>query len=165
MKSADWPGNEPHRLSSWAAAELAQMPDYYVMDRAKTFAQTVAEAMPTPAQIAACHWLTEPELRVYSAEFERTGFQGGLNYYRIDEVAGELNAFAGRTIDVPACFIAGASEWGPFQRPGALEAMENGACTRLAGVHFVAGAGHSLAEEQPEAVNRLLLDFLARTAG
>ena len=161
MKSADWPGNKPYRLKSRTATELAQLPTYYVMDRGSTFAETFAEAMPTPAEIAACRWLTEPEMKVYSSEFERTGFQGGLNYYRIDAGDGELRAFSGRTIDVPACFLAGAREWGPYQRPGALEAMQQGLCTRYMGTHFIEGAGHSLAEEQPEAVNRVLLDFLA----
>jgi pimeloyl-ACP methyl ester carboxylesterase len=104
--------------------------------------------------------MTEADLRVYASEYSRTGFQGGLNLYRIFDVAGELNVFAGRTIDVPSCYIAGAKEWGAYQTPGAFEAMQHGACTRLMGVHLVAGAGHSVAEEQPEKVNRLLLEFL-----
>jgi pimeloyl-ACP methyl ester carboxylesterase len=90
----------------------------------------------------------------------RTGFQGGLNLYRIQEVAGDLSSFSGRTIDVPACYIAGASEWGVYQTPGAFEAMQHGACKRLWGVHLVNGAGHSVVEEEPGQVNRLLTDFL-----
>jgi pimeloyl-ACP methyl ester carboxylesterase len=77
--------------------------------------------------------------------------------------ADELKAFAGRTIDVPALFIGGANEWGPRQSPGALEAMQKGACTRLLGVHFVDKTGHSIPEEQPEQVNRLLIEFLHRS--
>lgn len=136
------------------------MPDYYVMDLNKTVAQTLAEHMPSQEQIAACHWMTEEDLQVYTSEFTRTGFQGGLNSYRIFEIAGDLNAFSGRKIDVPSCFIGGARDWGVYQSPGAFEAMQHGACTRLLGVHLVEGAGHSLAEEQPERVNKLLLDFL-----
>jgi pimeloyl-ACP methyl ester carboxylesterase len=41
--------------------------------------------------------------------------------------------------------------------------MRNGACRRLLGVHFVDKAGHSIPEEQPEQVNRLLIEFLHRT--
>jgi pimeloyl-ACP methyl ester carboxylesterase len=107
--------------------------------------------------------LPEAELRVYSAEYQRTGFQGGLQSYRvlIDPLyEGELNAFSGRTIDVPCLFIAGASEWGPYQTPGALQEMRSAACTKFMGAHFVAGAGHWPAEEQPEKVNALLIEFL-----
>jgi pimeloyl-ACP methyl ester carboxylesterase len=139
------------------ATELAKMPEYYVMDLDKTTAQTMAAVMPSKAQIAACKWMSEKDLQVYSAEYMRTGFQGGLDYYR-----GDLSASAGRAIDVPACYIAGASEWSVYQTPGAFEAMKHGARTRLLGVHLVKDAGHSVVEEQPEQVNRLLIDFLHR---
>jgi pimeloyl-ACP methyl ester carboxylesterase len=164
FKSADWKGNKPHPLKSWAATELAQMPEYYIMDANKTVAETMAARMPSASEIAACQWMSENDLRVYTAEFTRTGFQGGLNRYRIFEVAGDINLFTGRTIDVPAMYIAGASEWGVYQSPGVFEAMQHGACTRLLGVHLVKGAGHSVAEEQPQEVNRLLLEFLQRTS-
>jgi len=52
------------------------MPRYYVMDLDKGMAETVAQEAPTAAEVAACSWLTEDELRVYSREFGRTGFQG-----------------------------------------------------------------------------------------
>ncbi len=163
FKSADCKENKPFALKSWSASELAKLPKYYVMDLNETVAQTMAEHMPTREQIAASQWMTEQDLAVYAAEYTRTGFQGGLNSYRIFEVAGDLNAFSGRTIDVPACFIGGASDWGVRQSPGAFEAMQHGACTRLLGVHLVKGAGHSLAEEQPQQVNQLLVEFLHRT--
>ena len=109
-KSADWTDNKPFRLKSWTAGELAKMPTYYIMDLHMNMAETVAAEMPSAAEIAACRWLPENELAVYSAEYERTGFQGGLQWYRrgtegID--AAELQLFSGRTIDVPSMFIAG----------------------------------------------------------
>ena len=161
FKGADWKGNRPFRLRSWAAAELAKMPKYYIMDLDKSYAQTMAAEMPTNEQIAVCSWMKESELRVFSTEFIRTGFQGGLNSYRIDAVAGDLSTFSDRTIDVPALYIAGASEWGAFQAPGALEDMKN-VCSRLLGARFVQGAGHSIPEEQSAAVNGLLNDFLRK---
>jgi pimeloyl-ACP methyl ester carboxylesterase len=82
--------------------------------------------------------------------------------YRIFGISGELRSFSGRTIDIPSCYIAGASEWGVYQTPGAFEAMQRGACRHLLGVHLINGAGHSLVEEQPEQVNRLLIEFLRR---
>ena len=162
-KSADWKGNRPFPLKEWTAPELAKMPTYYIMDLDKGVAATMAEHKPTPAQVVACKWMTEADLQVYSQEFQRTGFQGGLNYYRIDGVfspASGLNAYSGKTIDVPACYIGGSSEWAVYQSPGAFERMRT-TCTRLEGVHLVRGAGHSVVEEQPEAVNRILIEFLA----
>ncbi len=167
VKSADWPGNRPFRLESWTAGELAKMPTYYIMDRGLGMAATVAPHMPSAETTAACEWLTDDELGVYAAAFGRTGFQGGLQWYRCStdpRFASDLQIFAGRAIDVPSCFIAGASDWGVYQRPGALERMQQTACTRMLGCHLVDGAGHWVQQEQPARVVALLLEFL-REAG
>ena len=165
IKSADWQPNMPHPLKSWAADELAKMPRYYIMDMAKNMAETVAEHAPSEADAARCAWLREDELRVYSEEFARTSFRGGLKWYRnaIDaEGAVKLQAYAGRRIDVPCCFIAGKSDWGTYQSPGALQAMESSACSQFRGAHLIEGAGHWVQQEQPAAVSELLINFVAR---
>lgn len=162
-KSADWPENQPFNLGAWSADELAKMPTYYIMDESATMAETVAPFMPTKADIAACRWLPDDDLAVYVSAFEKTGFQGGLQWYRcmIDpEKARDLALFSGRTIDVPSCFIAGASDWGVYQRPGDFERMQRETCTDMKGCHLVEGAGHWVQQEQPEAVSRYLLAFL-----
>lgn len=163
MKSADWKQNRPFPLKAWTAEDLAQMPAYYIMDLNMTMAETVAAEMPSAAEIAACRWLPESELRVYSAEYARTGFQGGLQWYRCrtdGSSDAEARLFSGRTIDVPALFIAGKSDWGPQQVPGSLDLMQRKACTRMLGCHLVDGAGHWVQQEQPETVCELLLRFL-----
>jgi pimeloyl-ACP methyl ester carboxylesterase len=165
-KSADWTGNRPYRLAGWTAAELAKLPTYYIMDRDADMAATVAPEMPSPEAIAECRWLTEDELAVYSGEYERTGFQGGLNWYRCGtdpRLAAENALLSGRTIDVPSCFVAGAADWGIYQKPGDFERMQSSACTRMVGCHLVEGAGHWVQQEQPERVTERLLGFL-RTA-
>jgi pimeloyl-ACP methyl ester carboxylesterase len=161
-KSADWKQNKPFRLASLTAEEVAKMPTYYVMDLDKGMAETVAEVMPTAAEIAACKWLPDDELAVYTAEYGRTGFQGGLQGYRRvgPRFTADLQTFGGRTIDVPSLFIGGKSDWGVFQTPGAFEAMQKTACTRMLGAHLIDGAGHWLEQEQPEQVTKLLIQFL-----
>ena len=167
MKSADWKQNQPHALEARTAAAWATLPRYYVMDLNKTMPETVAPEMPSAAQIAACAWLPDAELRVYTTEYGRNGFQGGLQSYRVGSSGrfnSELQLFSGRTIDQPSMFIAGRSDWGAYQTPGALERMQRTACTRMAGVHFVDGAGHWVQQEQPERVSALIVDFLRRSA-
>jgi pimeloyl-ACP methyl ester carboxylesterase len=166
-KSADWSGNKPFRLASWSAGELAKMPTYYIMDLDRDMAATVAPEMPSAAEIAACRWLPESELAVYSGEYERNGFQGGLQWYRCrtQGVNADLGVFAGRTVDVPAMFVAGRSDWGIYQVPGAIERMQASACTRMLGCHLLDGAGHWVQQEQPERVSELLIEFLRRRVG
>ena len=162
-KSADWAGNRPFPLKSWTADELAKMPTYYIMDLDKDMAATVAAEMPSPVEIAACQWLPDEELRVYSAEYERTGFQGGLQWYRSrtdGRFDSELQLFSGRAIDVPAIFVAGKSDWGTYQRPGNFDRMQDSACTRMLGCHLIDGAGHWVQQEQPRRVGELLIEFL-----
>jgi pimeloyl-ACP methyl ester carboxylesterase len=57
-------------------------------------------------------------------------------------------------------FIAGKSDWGIYQAPGAIERMQEGACTRMLGCHLIDGAGHWVQQEQPERVSELLIGFL-----
>ena len=142
------------------------MPTYYIMDLDQNMAATVAPEMPSPGEIAACRWLTEHELSVYSREYERNGFQGGLQWYRCrtQGVNADLGVFAGRTIDVPALFVAGKSDWGIYQSPGAVERMQESACTQMQGCHLLDGAGHWVQQEQPERVSELLIEFLREPA-
>jgi pimeloyl-ACP methyl ester carboxylesterase len=162
FKSADWKQNQPFKLAAFTASELAKMPTYYIMDLGKGMAETVAEEMPSAQEVASCRWLTEDELDVYAREFGRTGFQGGLQWYRCvgGKYTAELEMFSGRTIDVPACYIAGKSDWGIYQNPGAFERMQTAASTRWRSTNLVDGAGHWVQQEQPEEVSHLLLQFL-----
>jgi len=168
-KSADWKGNKPHPLKARTAEEMAKIPTYYVMEKDKGMAETVAPFMPSPAEIAACKWLTEDEVEVYATEYGRTGFTGALQGYRVrrgsnPKTLAELLTFSGRSIDVPSMYIAGASDWGVYQTPGAVDKMRATACTRMVGFHLLDGAGHWVQQEQPEQVSRLLLAFLREHA-
>jgi pimeloyl-ACP methyl ester carboxylesterase len=164
-KSADYKGNQPHPLKARTAEEMAQIPTYYVMEKDKGMAATVAPHMPPADYIATCKWLTEAEVEVYAAEYRRTGFTGALQGYRVRRGSdprsiAEMQTFSGRAIDVPSQFIAGKSDWGVYQTPGAVDKMRATACTHMTGFHLLDGAGHWVQQEQPEAVSALLLEFL-----
>jgi pimeloyl-ACP methyl ester carboxylesterase len=164
-KSADWTNNKPHPLKSRTAEELGKMPTYYVMERDKGMAANVAPFMPSAVEIASCKWLTEAEVGVYVTEYSRTEFTGALQGYRVRRGAdpksmAEMQTFSRRTIDVPSMYIAGKSDWGTYQTPGAAESMQNSACTQMVGFHLVEGAGHWVQQEQPEKTAELLLAFL-----
>lgn len=165
-KSADWPENRPFALAGWTAPELARMPTYYIMPLHATMADAVAPHIPSEQEVSAHRWLPEEELRVYAAEYARTGFQGGLNWYRCNTSganATELRLFAGRTLDVPSLFIAGAQDWGIHQVPGVLRRMQAEICPRMAACHLIEGAGHWVQQERPGETARHLLDFLRAT--
>lgn len=168
-KSADYKGNNPHPLKARTAEEMAQIPTYYVMEKDKGMAATVAPFMPSKDYIANCKWLTEAEVDVYATEYGRTGFTGALQGYRVRRGSdprsiAEMLTFSGRTIDVPSQFIAGKSDWGVYQTPGAVDKMRNTACTHMVGFHLIDGAGHWVQQEQPEQVSALLVQFLREYA-
>ena len=164
-KSADWKGNNPHPLKARTASEMAQIPTYYVMEKDKGMAETVAPFMPSAAEIAACKWLTDAEVAVYATEFGRTQFTGALQGYRVrrgsdPKSLAEMRTFTNRSIDVPSMFVGGKSDWGTYQTPGAVDRMRTTACTRMVGFHLLEGAGHWVQQEQPEQVSALLIQFL-----
>ncbi len=165
VKSADWPDNAPHALPAFSADALAVLPDYYVMPQDATMPEAVRPHCPDPEQVQRLAWLSDDELNVYARTFEATGFQGGLNWYRCGTDAScvaWLQLFAGQTLNVPTCFIAGASDWGVHQTPGAFMKMQSTVCSNLTGVHLIDGAGHWVQQEQPGQVLHHLLAFLSR---
>ena len=159
-KSADWALNAPHKLDGWTAEALAVMPRYYVMDLGVGMGDQAMGMAPPADHI--CDWLTDEELRVYTGAFRATGMQASLNWYRNSTSQAHRDwaaQFAGRTIDIPACFIAGAQDWGVWQAPGALETMEGKACSDYRGTTLIDGAGHWVQQERPDAVVAALAKF------
>jgi pimeloyl-ACP methyl ester carboxylesterase len=140
---------------------MAKLPRYYVMDLGKDMAQTVAPFMPETAP----EWLTDEELSVYADAFRKTTFQGGLNWYRCATgglSAASMQSVAGKSVAAPACFIAGAADWGIHQKPGELERMQAEACADFRATHLIEGAGHWVQQEQPRRVADRLLEFLEK---
>ncbi|KAJ8463173.1 hypothetical protein ONZ45_g17675 [Pleurotus djamor] len=169
VKSADWEGNDPHRLPGMTAQAVAVMPHYYIMPRQMTMPECVVADAPSSQQIEANTWLPEAELRTYTSEFTRTGFQGGLNWYRCMtdmQWMQDLLVFSGKQIDVPAMFISGKKDWGTYQVPGAAEIMKDKLCTQMKDEDFVLidGAGHWVQQERPDAVVSEILRFLGKVS-
>jgi pimeloyl-ACP methyl ester carboxylesterase len=111
-------------------------------------------------------WLGEDDLEVYVGEFERTGFRGGLNWYRNFDRNWELLApFGDLRIRVPALFIGGLRDavvTGPeLDGEGPAVKMLGSFCDDLRGKVLIEGAGHWNQQEAPEATNAALLGFLA----
>lgn len=162
MKSGDWPGNNPHPLND--ISQVLKLPHYYVMPIHQTMPEAVEAHAPSPVEVLRNNWLPDDELSVYVDEFNRTGFQGGLNWYRAQVDARyteELGVFAGKKIEVPAMFIGGAKDWGVFQSPGALEKMKE-VCTDFRGMALVPDAGHWVQQERPKDVMQALSGFLGK---
>ena len=103
-------------------------------------------------------WMTEDELRVYVDTFERTGFTGGLNYYRnIDRNWELIEPLAERRVEQPALFVTGSRD--PVARIAPSEVMD-GWVTDLRGKVVIEGTGHWVQQQSPDEVNEALLRFL-----
>jgi pimeloyl-ACP methyl ester carboxylesterase len=108
-------------------------------------------------------WLTEDDLAVFVEEFARTGFTGGLNWYRMIDRNWELTErLAGARVTVPSLFVAGERD--PVLRMTPPEIMD-GWLGDHRGTVIVPGAGHWIQQERPAQVNEALLGFLRGLQG
>jgi pimeloyl-ACP methyl ester carboxylesterase len=113
-----------------------------------------------PATLPA--WLPEADLDYYAGEFGRTGFRGGLNWYRnISRNVGLMAPWRGQPIRQPSLFIAGSKD-GVLRFPRAKDHLAAFVTTLPGnrGSHILEGAGHWVQQERAAEVNRLLVDFL-----
>ena len=107
-------------------------------------------------------WLTKQDLDYYVSEFRRSGFEGGINYYRNGTLNWELTSdLDGAKIQQPALFIAGELD---IVNQGAsqdeLEVRAQSHFEDLRGVVLQSGIGHRNQQQAPEDTNRLLIEFL-----
>lgn len=114
-------------------------------------------SLPEPAKMGA--WCTDTDLDFYTAEFERSGFRGPVNYYRNHDLTWEKTAGAPNTISQPAMFMAGDKDGVIMMAAEALQALPQRVPNLLLN-ELIPGAGHWTQQEAPEAVNRGILKFL-----
>jgi pimeloyl-ACP methyl ester carboxylesterase len=108
-------------------------------------------------------WLTQEELDFYVQEFSRTGFTGGINWYRNFDRNWELTPqLDGAKVEMPSFFIAGK------QDPVILAASPDAGkafMTDHRGDVLIDDAGHWVQQEKAAETNAALLDFLQRVVG
>lgn len=172
LKSGSWSRNKPYRLRDWTAQELIKMPGYYIMPLYATMPQAVERDMADESEPLSSHsWLPEDELGVYTSEYACCGFQGGLNWYRVMTAPGgrytkDLEAFAGKKIEVPCAFVSGKQDWGIYQQPGALEKMTSGAvCSDFRFLQLFDGVGHWVTQEAPNEVAKAIVELIKSLDG
>jgi pimeloyl-ACP methyl ester carboxylesterase len=107
-------------------------------------------------------WLSETDIDFYAGEFKRSGFRGGLNYYRNIDRNWELTAaFADVKVTVPALYIAGDHDM-VVAAPGTAELLANlkQFVPALRNIQMLPGCGHWTQQERPSEVSAAIIDFV-----
>jgi pimeloyl-ACP methyl ester carboxylesterase len=126
----------------------------FMLDKSEEALDTssMPEALPS--------WLAEKDVDYFAGEFQRTGFRGGLNWYRNIDRNWELTAFLeGAKIHTPALFVAGEVDPVIKIYQKAYEVLERNVL-RLKEKILIPGVGHWVNQERPAEVNQLILEFL-----
>jgi pimeloyl-ACP methyl ester carboxylesterase len=113
-----------------------------------------------PATLPA--WLSEADIDFYAGEFKRSGFRGGLNYYRNIDRNWELTAaFADVKVTVPALYVAGDHDM-VVAAPGTAELLANlkQFVPALRNIQMLPGCGHWTQQERAGEVNAAIIDFV-----
>jgi pimeloyl-ACP methyl ester carboxylesterase len=116
---------------------------------------------PVPRTLAP--FVSSAEFEYFVGEYDRAGWQGGLNWYASLDLNWELTPeLAGKKLSQPIAFIAGTDDsvmsfYGGQEQVEQLMARTGERCDF---VKILEGAGHWIQQEKPEAVNELLLRFV-----
>jgi len=113
-----------------------------------------------PATLPA--WLSEADIDFYAGEFKRSGFRGGLNYYRNIDRNWELTAaFADVKVTVPALYVAGDRDM-VVSFPGTDQLLANlkQFVPALRNIQMLPGCGHWTQQERPGEVSAAIIDFV-----
>ncbi len=154
-------GADPHRtmrrmlagLSTARSSESSADPAAMFANDGRGFVDRLPEPEGLP------DWLTQAELDHYVAEFTRTGFTGGINWYRnLDRNWRLMEATQGAKVTVPARLIGGSADPVLLMTP---PSTQDGWLLDDRGTVIIDGASHWLQQERPAETNAALLDFLS----
>ncbi|KAG6431169.1 hypothetical protein SASPL_109244 [Salvia splendens] len=111
-------------------------------------------------------WLTEDDLDYYVTKFDKTGFTGGVNYYRALALDWELNApWSGGGVTVPTKYIVGELDF-LYHGPGVQDYIHGGGFKQfvplLEDVVVLEGAAHFIGEERPDEINQHICAFITQ---
>ncbi|KAK7387922.1 hypothetical protein VNO78_22720 [Psophocarpus tetragonolobus] len=121
---------------------------------------------PTDSPIELPSWLSEKECDYYASKYDKTGFTGGLNYYRNLDLNWELTApWTGAHVKIPVKFIVGDLDL-TYNAPGAQDYIHKGGFKRdvplLEDVVVLEGAGHFLHQERPDEISKHIYEFFKK---
>ncbi len=120
--------------------------------------ESVTDQLVVPATLPG--WLTEEDVAFYVSEISRTGFRGGLNWYRnINALPACLAPWVGSTIRQPSFYMGGSTDLIAGNTPAAIE-LTRSSLADLRHLEILEGAGHWLQQERPDEVNSALVAFL-----
>jgi pimeloyl-ACP methyl ester carboxylesterase len=144
------------RLAYTGSGDGPQRSDLEMVPRGGGFLDHTVDPTALPA------WLSATDVAAYVAEFSRTGFGGGLNWYRnIDRNWELLAPYAGAVVTVPALYIAGDRDLVVnFPGMAPLIAHLSKFVPKLTRTIMLPGCGHWTQQERPDAVNTAMLEFL-----
>lgn len=118
---------------------------------------------PPDAPIALPSWLSEEDVKYFTAKFDKKSFTGGINYYRNINLNQELGApWAGSRLQIPAKFIIGDLDL-VYHMPGIKEYIHKGGFKRdvplLEDVVIMEGVGHFINQEKGDEISKHIYDF------
>jgi pimeloyl-ACP methyl ester carboxylesterase len=120
--------------------------------------ETALDGCTDPAQLPA--WLTSADLDYYTKEFSRTGFRGGLNWYRVQDLFWQETPFLiGRKLLQPTLYIGGEDDVVVELGRASVDNLEKSVPNLWKKV-LLPGVGHWTEQEAPNDVNRLFVEFL-----
>jgi len=120
------------------------------------------DRVPLPSKLPS--WLTQDEFNYLLGEFERKGFNGGINWYRAMAKTWEVTKHLEPDFKKPCTFITGEFDPVGYFLPGWEKEMRDH-CPNIDDVHVIKGAGHWIQQEKKDEVNQKLLEFFQKHMG